>query len=133
LPSGGWEVAWQDNAGELLELGAAGNISTGLDMNTSSSPSITALPNGGFQVAFEANTDFLWTTGTMGTANAGEGMWPGSSPSIASSYVTGAEEFYEVAFQSSTAALWIDRSTTGLDDLGNDMYAGTSPSITAAP
>ena len=122
--SGGAEVAFQANTGELWTVGSAIDTADNARLSSGTSPSIIALASGGDEVALQASTGLLWTVGSAVNVNWALGMRPGTSPAIAALAGGG----YEVAFQANTGSLWtvgsaVDRAWP----LG--MSPGTSPAI----
>ena len=122
--SGGAEVAFQANTGELWTVGSAIDTADNARLSSGTSPSIIALASGGDEVALQASTGLLWTVGSAGNVNWALGMRPGTSPAIAALAGGG----YEVAFQANTGRLWTVGSA-GDKDWGLGMSPGTSPAI----
>jgi subtilase family serine protease len=125
-------IAFQANTGDLWIYTAtnAGSRNTGLGMDTSSSPSITATSTGSYEVAFEADTNILYyyTPTNAGSRDTGLAMKPGTSPSIA----VLANGTTEIAFQSNTGHLYLTNPGTGVSiDTGLGMDPDSSPSIVA--
>ncbi len=131
LSTGGFEIAFQAHGtGELIVLGPAGNIATGLQMATGSSPSIAASPLGGYDTAFRANTGHLWTffNGMSEEFHPPQGVSANSSPSI-SPFGSG----YEIAFQGASGNELVLLGVAGNFATGLGMAAGTNPSIATSP
>jgi hypothetical protein len=125
LWTGGTEIAFQANTGDMWVTGNAGTRDWGAGMDPASSPSIV-VAGGGYEVAFQTNTHDLWTLGTDGYNDWHLGMMPGTSPAIGS--VSGGRAAYEIAFQANTGNLW----NAGADGTGGNSYGiapGTSPAI----
>jgi hypothetical protein len=124
--SGGAEVAFQANTGELWTVGSAVSTADNVHLRPGTSPSIISLASGGDEVALQGSAASLWTVGGAGDSDWGLGMAAGTSPAIAALVGGG----YEVAFEANTGALW---TVGGAGDanwrLG--MAAGTSPAIAA--
>ncbi len=97
--TGGYEMAFQANTGNLITVGSAGGTNWQQGMKSGTSPSITTLSNGGYEMAFQANTGELITVGTAGGTNRHQGMMPGTSPDITALPNGG----YEMAFQANPA------------------------------
>jgi hypothetical protein len=127
----GWQVAWQDNTGNLwstgfddFQHGAWGKLMPG------TSPAITTLPGGGYEMAYQDTSGHLRTVGTAGSIYwADVTIMAGTSPAITT--LTGGG--YEVAYQDNTGTLQSVGSGpgSGSQDWHLGMMAGTSPAITA--
>jgi hypothetical protein len=133
--NGGYEIAFQANTSALWVAGTLGTGSTGLGMDTASSPAITTDPasGSGYEAAMEANTDRLWFTGTLGTVNTGLPMEAGTSPSITGMIVNG----YEAAFHGADGTLWTycsigeGEGKPQITPTGQAMNDKSGPSITS--
>ncbi|WP_181110152.1 MULTISPECIES: CHAP domain-containing protein [unclassified Rathayibacter] len=127
LSSGGYEMSFQANTGDLYAFGDGGSYNTRLGMMSGTSPAIAASPGGGFKIAFQANTGNLYQFGSPGgAANFNLGMKSGTSPAIAALSTGG----YQIAFQANTGNLWVT-GDAGTRDTGLGMMPGTSPAIAA--
>jgi hypothetical protein len=122
LLSGGYQVAFQANTGDLWVLGTSWTGDTGPGMAPGTSPFITVI-NSSYEVAFQANNYYLYTWNNLtGPSYLGFGMMPRTSPSITGLWTGGAE----IAFQANNGNLW----NAGSDGTGGNTYGiapGTSP------
>ncbi|HXW45694.1 MAG TPA: CHAP domain-containing protein [Streptosporangiaceae bacterium] len=125
--TGGSEVAFQANTGDLWTVGSVNHGSWGIAMMAGTSPSIAEASNGSYEVAFQASNGNLTLAGSAGTSYLGLGMMAGTSPAITAL----SNGSYEVTFQANTGDLYTYSPATGATHLGLGLMAGTSPAITA--
>jgi hypothetical protein len=127
LSNGTYEIAYQSSTGYLTLFNSGTVTSTGLPMESGTSPAI-ASSGGSYQVAFQYSTGSMWTyTPSAGGTNQFQGMLAGTSPAITALSSGG----YEMAFQANTGIL-ILYGSGGDINTGLGMKSGTSPSISAA-
>ena len=83
LATGGFEVAFQSNAGVLWTVGSAGNTNWSLGVTSGTSPSIAGMTSSGWKATWNASVNDLWTLTSGGTGtNLSLSMAAGTSPSI---------------------------------------------------
>jgi hypothetical protein len=125
VPTGSYEIAFQDSAAHLRAYSSLTARAKGPSVRAGTSPGISA-----YAIAFQTGSGSLHTysPATHQTTDTGQSMSAGTSPSTA----TLANGSYKVAFQDSTGHLSIYSSTTHqATATGLGMKAGTSPSIAA--
>jgi hypothetical protein len=144
LANGGFVVAFEANTGDLYMFSSSGTslsaiedatkASTGLGMDTSSSPAIASYTDNTWQVAFQANDNvlYLYSSAKAKTPTT-LGMDTSSSPSIAAE----SGGTYEVAFEANNNDLYLVQASGGTVITGSNintqlgMLSGTRPSIAA--
>jgi hypothetical protein len=128
LAGGGYEVAFEDNAGNLYVYGNGGTYDTGLGELSGTSPSIIATSGEHCKVAFQQNNGYLNVYDSVsggGGYDTGLVMDYSSSPSMTQLPSGG----YEVAFTDHSDDLYM-YGTSGTYDTDQGAMAATSPSIT---
>jgi hypothetical protein len=146
----GYEIAFVDSAGVPRTLGFTGTgfapgIAPSVSAATDADPSISSPGDGTYIVAFKKANGNLNTFNQAGSVSGwGLPLAPGTSPSVMTGYGSGS---FKVAYEGTNNDLSefsytvtpatdcpIDKTcpptvTTGSQDLGLGMLAGTSPSL----
>ena len=132
LSDGGYRVAFQDTAGNLIVAWPGGHKDWGPAIMPGTSPAITTLFDGGYEVAFQDTSGLVDTVGTTyHEIDISLGMMAGTSPAIAAfTSASNVTDGYEVAFQANTGHLY---TAGAANPYGTDqqlgMMPGTSPAI----
>jgi hypothetical protein len=144
--SGGYQIAFQADGGDLWTTGTLGTGDLGLGMDNATSPSIAGVSekfypalSSTYEIAFQANTGHLWTTGDAGltSGDTGQVMAAGTSPAIrgtegvttaTAGHPSTVSAGYTVAYQNSTGSLsYYDVLSGQPVNTGLGMDNATSP------